>query len=379
LVIRINSIRSISLLLSFVVSLCASFSHAAEPVVVAEGTGKQSPKQPQAVVGADGTIHLAYGVADAVFYCSSHDAGASFSAAKLAFKLPNMSLGMRRGPRIAATDKQIVITAIGGPQGKGRDGDIFAWRSSDAGASWQGPVQVNDTAASAREGLHAMAADSSVGIWCVWLDLRSKRTELYASQSSDGGASWSENTLVYKSPDGSICECCHPSIVVSGKAVHVLFRNSLDGNRDMYLVSSVDGKRFEPAKRLGSESWQLNACPMDGGMLSVEQDGTVATAWRRGGLVFATAKDSGKEILLGRGEQPWLAPTARGSIAVWTGARDGELLWSSLTDREAHSVAPLARDPVIATSPTGKGAVFLCWEKKEGDKVTIQAQTLDAP
>jgi len=27
----------------------------------------------------------------------------------------------------------LIITAIGGKQGKGRDGDLFAWRSNDRG------------------------------------------------------------------------------------------------------------------------------------------------------------------------------------------------------------------------------------------------------
>ncbi len=46
-----------------------------------------------------------------------------------------------------------------------------------------------------------------------WLDLREKGTVLYASKSMDHGETWSKNILVYRSPDGSICECCHPSII----------------------------------------------------------------------------------------------------------------------------------------------------------------------
>jgi len=105
-----------------------------------------------------------------------------------------------------------------------------------------------------------MSASKNGELWCVWLDLRAKGTELYASKSNDHGKTWSKNQLVYRSPDGSVCECCHPSLVADGDSVDVLFRNSLAGHRDMYLVSSQDqGKTFGEAKLLGSQHWNLNA------------------------------------------------------------------------------------------------------------------------
>lgn len=358
------------------VALLASVVSAGDPVILATGSAEEPPKQPQAAVAADGDVHVAYGVGQRVYHCRSNDGGQSFGPARAAFSVPNMSLGMRRGPRIAATAKTIVVSAIGGAQGKGRDGDIVAWRSSDDGQSWQGPVRVNDVAASAREGLHAMAAGPDDSVWCVWLDLRNKRTELYASRSTDGGQSWSKNIVVYTSPERSICECCHPSIAVGDGAIHVLFRNSLAGNRDMYLATSADGQHFK-ARRLGTEHWPLQACPMDGGMLSVDGDGHVATVWRRGNLVYATTGDESAEVLLGRGEQPWLASTGSDSIAVWTSARQGELLTTRLSNIEPRSIAALARDPVIVSSPEKLGRAVVLWESKHGDDFTIEATTIE--
>lgn len=355
--------------------MCA-VSHAGEPLIIAEGVGQDAPKQPQAAIAADGTVHLVYGAGQAVYHCRSVDGGASFSVPVRALQTANMSLGMRRGPRVAVGKNNLVISAIGGAQGKGRDGDILAWRSADNGQSWQGPTRVNDVPDSAREGLHAMTASVDGTVWCVWLDLRSKRTELYAAHSTDGGATWSDNQLVYRSPDGSICECCHPSIATHGTAVHVLFRNSLAGNRDMYLVSSEDGRRFGEARQLGTEHWPLKACPMDGGMLTVKGDGTVATAWRRGGLVYATDMSSPDEALLGRGEQPWIASTLSESFAVWTASRDGELFVKSSSAAEPRSLARMARDPFIVTSPSGGGPVLVCWESKQGEAIAIHAATI---
>ena len=166
----------------------ASLVLSQEPIQISLGDANSVPKQPQSTIDVDGKLHVVYGDGDAVFYCRSIDNGKSFTLPSQAFRVPNMSLGMRRGPRIAISNGMIVVTAIGGAQGKGRDGDIQAWNSRDGGTSWHGPFLVNDQVSSAREGLHAMCSADDGTLWCVWLDLRNKRSEIYASKSSDSGS-----------------------------------------------------------------------------------------------------------------------------------------------------------------------------------------------
>src|SRR5581483_10651378 len=194
-----------------------------------------------------------------------------------------LSLGMHRGPRIALVGKTIVISAVVGERGKGADGDLLAWRSLDNGNTWSEGVRINDVPAAAREGLHGMASDGKDLLFATWLDLREKGTRLYGSISRDGGATWSSNVLVYASPSGSVCQCCHPSAVIAPNGrISVMFRNELNGARDMYVVSSVDGGRsFTAAEKLGTDTWILNACPMDGGGITFDPNGQIATVWRR--------------------------------------------------------------------------------------------------
>lgn len=349
---------------------------AAEPIVVASGEGREAPKQPQAAVSADGTVDLVYGADDYVVHCRSTDGGKSFGLPKRAFPVANLSLGMRRGPRIVTTKDALVVTAIGGPEGKGRDGDLQAWRSTDGGDTWQGPVRVNDSANSAREGLHGMAAGADGSIWCVWLDLRNDRSEVFGSRSADGGETWQANSRIYHSPDGNVCECCHPSVLVDGQNIHVMFRNSLAGNRDMYLASSNDGGvTFLPAKKLGQGKWKLNACPMDGGMLAASCDGTPITVWRRDREVFTAT--GGKEQSLGRGEQPWVADSATGPVIVWTTGREGDLLCRLPGAKQPQKIASHVRDPVVASSVDGRGPVIACWESKSDGKSVVLAIRLD--
>ncbi len=355
---------------------CALPVVAAEPVTIAREEGKQPFKQPQVACASDGSIHVAYGAGDAVFYSHSNNGGQSFAPATEAFRCPNLSLGMRRGPRIALVGVTPVITAIGGPQGKGRDGDLQAWRLSSESGSWSGPVNVNDTLASAREGLHGMAAGPDGSVWCTWLDLRSGKTEIYVARSTDAGATWGANQLVYHSPSGSVCECCHPSIAVdvAGK-VSILFRNSVGGNRDMYVTTSADGKPFTPAKKLGTGTWKLDACPMDGGMLSVDGKERLYTVWRRDKSLFLTSGGP-KETSVGFGEQPWLAATAAGPVAVWTSRREGDLWMLRPRAKEPTKIASDARDPVVIAVP-GKDQAVVCWEGRTGGQRALLASVVD--
>jgi hypothetical protein len=180
-------------------------------------------------------------------------------------------------------------------------------------------VVVNDVGGSAREGLHAMASTPAGLVVIAWLDLRDKGTRVYATSSRDHGATWTEDSLVYASPSGSVCECCHPSTAIDGEGrVAVMFRNNLDGNRDMYVARSAADGRFGSAARLGATSWLLNACPMDGGGLAFSENALVA-AWRRDDTVFMSTSQIA-ERRLGTGRDPAIATAGAHSDVAWSGS-----------------------------------------------------------
>src|SRR5687767_14916451 len=198
------------------------------PVVTAGGE-YLNPRQPQLAVGADGVVHLTFGNGNRVYYARSRSASPlQFTRPVKVAETPNLALGMRRGPRVASVNNLVVISAISGTRGKGRDENLLAWRSSDDGKSWQGPATVNDAPAAAREGLHAMAASADGTFVCAWVDLRTKLSDLRVSTSTDA-QTWSPNVVAYQSPSGRICECCQPSLSFDQGKLHLLWRNSLDG------------------------------------------------------------------------------------------------------------------------------------------------------
>ncbi len=323
-------------------------------------------RQPQLAVRQD-LVAVTFGGGDHVYYAGSRDVGLTFSKPVVVSTGGKLALGRHRGPRIALLDSGIVISAVVGEKGGGADGDLMAWRSTDQGKTWSAPVPVNDVPGAAREGLHAMAGRGNT-LFAVWLDLREKGTRLYGAASTDGGKTWSKNVVVYTSPDGHICECCHPSVAISRSGtIYAMWRNWLRGSRDMYLAQSDDGGRsFHEADKLGAGTWPLKACPMDGGGLAVSPDGAVVSVWRREREIFL-APSGGAETDVGEGSDPAIAYGRDGFYAIW---KTGTGLFARVPGRpEPSRVSFEGAFPQLAATPGG--LVLAAWEEKGA--ITVRA------
>jgi hypothetical protein len=306
-------------------------------------------------VNAAGVIAVVYGEGDQIFCRTSTD-GRAYGAATLVAELRQLLLGGRRGPQIAAAGSGFVVTAIG------KQGDLVSWRSSDAGRSWVGPTVVNDKPTSAREGLHGLAGGAAGSAHVVWLDLRDGRTKVYTAASRDGGRRFGENRLVYESPDGTVCECCQPTVAADDKgAVAIQWRNLLGGMRDMYVARSSDGGwTFGVATKLGKGSWPLEACPMDGGGVAAN-GGRVTTVWRREDVVYAADPDA-PEQALGAGRNAVVALGAAGLHRAWQ-TPDGNVVLQTA----GAAAAPIGRGRFASfgVAPGGNGEVVLVLEDPE--------------
>lgn len=356
-----------------IVSALFQAAGASEPLTIVSGNPPGQPRQPQIAVDEKGVIHATFGATGIVYYARLEPGASTFGAAVKVADLDNLALGKRRGPRIAATPDAIVIAAIAH-----QEGNLHDWRSAD-GKRWEGPVTVNDSPRDAREGLHALARGPKGELYCVWLDCRDQQRgqRLFGASSNDGGRRWSKNREIYRSPSGSICECCHPSAAfdASGKLL-VMWRNSVGGSRDMYWTSSTDGgQTFGKANKLGAGTWPLNACPMDGGNIAASPSGELFTAWRRDKEVFLTSANREGEQLLGAGQQPWIAATERGPHVVWL-QTGGKLLYLAPGARMPRELASQASDPVIVCGPRGKGPIVAAWEAKRGSGTALMCQLL---
>lgn len=277
------------LISAFISSCTEKKAEAKNDFIIASG------QMPAIAKDKENNLHLVYGWGDSIMYAYSNDNGNTFSQPSLIAVLPHVYTFATRGPQIAVTDKGLLVTACTS------DGNIYSFYQT--ANNWVQGNKVTDTADVAKEGLMALSADGN-NVFAVWLDVRgTNRNKIYGAGSNDGGRTWSENKLIYASPDSVVCECCKPSVIVWKNKVAVMFRNNLKGNRDLYLVQSDDnGKSFGEAKKLGEGSWKLDGCPMDGGSLTVNNNGEIQTVWRRESKIYAaTPGNPEKEIGEGKG------------------------------------------------------------------------------
>lgn len=263
-----------------------------------------------------GIVHLVYGNSDSILYRYSSDKGKSFSSPSVVAILPELAASHMRGPQIASTSNGLVVTACS------TNGNVFSF-TKDASGQWSQAIRVNDIDTIAKENLMALSADGN-NAFAVWLDLRDGHNRIYGTKSTDGGKSWSKNILVYASPDTTVCECCKPSIVVKGNNVYVMFRNWLNGNRDLYLIQSSDaGNTFGQAQKLGKDSWALNGCPMDGGGLAINSNGNAETVWNRQGVIYA-CEPGQQEKKLGEGKNCTMESVNGKNVYAWV--EDGNVI-----------------------------------------------------
>jgi|HubBroStandDraft_6_1064221.scaffolds.fasta_scaffold51373_3 hypothetical protein len=314
------------------------------------GNGSHEFRQPQLAAGPDQVV-VTFGSGTAIYFASSDDGGHRFS---LPVKVANptvLALGRHRGPRVNLLPGAIVISAVVDR------GNLVSWRSTDRGKTWTGPAAVTDTPGAAQGGFHAISSDQHGNLYAAWLDSRASGARVYGSQSKDGGLTWSRNVQIYASPDGTVCDCCTPSVAIDeGGEIWVMFRNVLDGDRDLYLTHSTDGLAFAPAQRLGLGSWPLDACPMDGGGL-VAAGGHIVSAWRREEDLFI-AEPGHPEYRMGQGKDVAITVSPSGTYVMWSGAK-GLRVWKT----GAETSVAIGREgayPALITLPDG--AVLAAWE-----------------
>jgi hypothetical protein len=333
-------------------------------------------RQPQ-LAAANGQVGMTYGGPGAIYFSASPDQGKSFGAPVKVADTAVLALGRHRGPRLVITHSALVITAVvgatkdTGPHAHGlpADGNLLAWRSTDKGKTWRYAGTVNDEPGSAREGLHAMAAGPNGKVFAVWLDLRTKGTKLYGSQSADGGKTWSKNVLVYESPGGTICQCCHPSAQIDGQGnIWVMWRNALDGSRDLYVAKSTDGVHFEAAAKQGEATWKLDACPMDGGGFYVD-NGKVTSSWRRESDIFL-AEPGKPERCVAAGKDSSIAKGRKGAYLAWTRGTGGVEL---LTPGSSQPQVLSPDGSFVNLTALPDGTVLAAWETPKG----VESKRLD--
>jgi len=273
-----------------------------EPVII-NGT------MPSVATDSKGILYMVFTRGEKLEYIASSDKGISFSNPIIIDSIKNVFGAAGRGPQIVKTSNGLCVLA------PDKNGDIHCYYSDNNG-KWKKQGKINDIDAVAKEGF-VSAASNGDSIYVAWLDLRyDEKNKIVGTLSVDGGRHWQNNKIIYQSPSGTVCECCKPSVSFTRSGVHVMFRNNIDGNRDLYFMHSPNGTEFNKSQKLGQGNWKLNACPMDGGGIIDVANGNVRTVWRRNDTIFSCIPGQ-KEVLIGKGKNCVITAAGDNYVYAW--------------------------------------------------------------
>jgi len=134
-------------------------------------------------------------------------------------------------PSIAVTGSQAHVTWQDIRDG---NSEIYYNRSIDSGATWE--LDRRLTYDTTNSYLPSVAVSGS-NVHIVWYDNRDGNYEIYYKRSTDGGVSWEQDIRLTRDTARSYI----PSVAVSGVNVHIVWRDTRDGNYEIYYKRSTDG------------------------------------------------------------------------------------------------------------------------------------------
>jgi len=117
-----------------------------------------------------------------------------------------------------------------------RDGnkEIYYKRSADDGSTWGEDLRLTNDAANSQ---YPSISVSGLNVHVVWSDTRDGSNAVYYKKSSDGGLNWEADKKISNGSTDSY----HPVVASSGSAIHVVWYDIRDGNREVYYKRSTDG------------------------------------------------------------------------------------------------------------------------------------------
>jgi hypothetical protein len=274
--------------------------------------------------------------------------------------------------------------------------DVQLSHSRDDGRTWSAPLRPHKDRTASEHGFASLMPLAGNALGLVWLDGRAMQGHgVPAAKGVPAGAmtlrfarfdsAWNqaEETLV----DARVCDCCPTAAAITADGPIIAFRNRTETEvRDIHVARLVNGK-WTASRPLHEDGWVINACPVNGPMLSARER-RVAAAWfttraDKGHAYLAFSSDSGErfsapvqlddDATLGRVDVELMADG--GAVASWIEVADQKAQFkirhidTSGSRSAAIAVADLAASrasgyPRIAA--TGDDLVFAWTETVDG-------------
>jgi hypothetical protein len=224
-----------------------------------------------------------------IYLSKSTDGGTTFSANKAVYTGGTVQSGMERGVTMAI-DSMGGIHMVWMEASRSSVPELRYIRSTDGGATFSHPVYIGGPSGISAQDFPSMGIDAGNNLYVAWVDDRELRAgtgtnvQIYFMRSADRGLTFSAPMRVSKMPGGigGSCECCNTGMAVSPSGhIYISFRSNIKNRRDVFVARSLNGgESFETAMPAASEQWMLDACPMSGSAVALDEDETAHIVWR---------------------------------------------------------------------------------------------------
>ena len=187
--------------------------------------------------------------------------------------------------------------------------DVRLSHSKDDGKTWSPSFLPHSDATKTEHGFASLFQMPGSGLGLVWLDGRAMKPPAGHGAHDEPSGPMSVRFAAF---DGNwkqtaetavasrVCECCPTTAAVTSDGPIVAFRNRTEDEvRDIYVSRLENGKWTEP-KPVHEDGWKINACPVNGPMLSA-RGRDVVLAWfnakdDQGRAFVAFSRDAGRSF-----------------------------------------------------------------------------------
>ena len=257
-------------------------------------------REPDLAVDSAGLIHAVWtdnrnaGITGPdIYYGNSTDGGLSFNPSQ---RVNNDMVGAEQGgPAIGVAPDRSVYVVWADPRNGARGEDVYFSKSTDLGATWTPNFYLNDDTGNRAQNAPDIAVTEGA-VYVAWTDYRDLNTgpDIYATRSTNAGASFAATVRV--NDDGGAVWQTSPSLAVNAGTVYAAWvdaRTQGSTSRDIYGASSPDGLTWDANVRVNDDSLPLNW--QDTPTVAMDPAGDVYAAWfdqrTSGQDVYAAALD----------------------------------------------------------------------------------------
>ncbi len=254
---------------------------------------------PDVVKDSNGVVHVVYAKNQNAYYIRSTDNGATFSAPVQVNSSGTVEFNMgERGPKLSVGIDGVIHVVWMDHWSSGVNVYARYSRSTNGGATFENLKSVSAT--SGVDGV-TVAADGNNHVCVFWHTMVPVQTQvpeatwLHKSMSTDNGVTFSTDTnVVITNHNGLACSMCMTRARFGKDGnVYLAFRSAQDSIRDFFVLKGSPVANNFTAIRVNNDNWKINYCPMVGPSLEVGNAGRQFCAFMSNSHVYWAVSDTG--------------------------------------------------------------------------------------